>query len=48
MVNGEIASELKIVVTKIFPVILVDVRKSKVLVLPETKGESVAAATAAT
>jgi len=48
MVNGEIASELKIVVTKIFPVILVDVRKSKVLVLPETKVESVAAATAAT
>ncbi|MCE7742490.1 MAG: 30S ribosomal protein S3ae [Candidatus Heimdallarchaeota archaeon] len=48
MVNGEIASALKIEVTKIFPVILVDVRKSKVLVLPETKVESVAAATAAT
>ena len=37
MVNGEIASDLKTEVTKIFPNVLVDVRKSKVLVLPEDK-----------
>jgi ribosomal protein S3AE len=36
MVNGEIANELKTEVTKIFPIVLVDIRKSKVLMLPES------------
>ena len=43
MVNGDIAEELKAEVSKIFPSVLVDIRKSKVLVLPDSK-----AATAAT
>ncbi len=45
MVNGEIASELKAEVTKIFPTVLVEVRKSKVLLLPETKTKTVSAVT---
>lgn len=41
LVNGGISSELKTEVSKIFPSVLVDVRKSKVLVLPESKAVAV-------
>jgi len=41
LVNGEISSELKTEVSKIFPSVLVDIRKSKVIVLPESKGVAV-------
>ncbi|MHA2358158.1 MAG: 30S ribosomal protein S3ae [Candidatus Heimdallarchaeaceae archaeon] len=37
MVNGSISSEIKKAVNKIYPVVLVDVRKSKVLILPDAK-----------
>jgi small subunit ribosomal protein S3Ae len=37
LVGGSISSELKKAVGKIYPVVLVDVRKSKVLVLPGAK-----------
>ena len=40
MINGSIAEEMKKAVNKIYPVVMVDIRKSKVLVLP---GESTAA-----
>jgi len=43
MVNGTIAGEIKKAVNKIYPVVLVDVRKSKVLTLPEKKGKEIAA-----
>ncbi|MCG3222622.1 MAG: 30S ribosomal protein S3ae [Candidatus Heimdallarchaeota archaeon] len=42
MVNGSISSELKKAVGKIYPIVLVEVRKSKVLVLPDTKGATAA------
>jgi small subunit ribosomal protein S3Ae len=37
MISGSISSEIKKAVSKIYPVVLVDVRKSKVLVLPDAK-----------
>ncbi|MHA1668549.1 MAG: 30S ribosomal protein S3ae [Candidatus Heimdallarchaeaceae archaeon] len=43
MVNGTIAGEIKKAVNKIYPVVLVDVRKSKVLTLPEKKGKEITA-----
>ncbi|MCG3216103.1 MAG: 30S ribosomal protein S3ae [Candidatus Heimdallarchaeota archaeon] len=42
MVNGSIASEIKKAVGKIYPFVLVDVRKSKVITLPEGKAATVA------
>ncbi len=45
MINGSIAEEMKKVVKKIYPVVMVDVRKSKVIVLPgaSTAAQQVAA-----
>ena len=48
MINGTIAEELKSQVIKIYPVVLVDIRKSKVVTLPETKAAQEARATATT
>ena len=42
MVSGTISSEIEKAVSKIYPVVLVDVRKSKVLVLPSGKGTGAA------
>lgn len=42
MVNGTISTEIKKAVGKIYPVVLVDVRKSKVITLPDGKAVSVA------
>ena len=42
MVNGNLSAELKTETSKIFPVVLVDIRKSKVLVLPESRAVSAA------
>jgi len=36
MINGTIAAEMKKIVGKIYPIVLVDIRKSKVLLLPGT------------
>lgn len=48
MVNGTISTELKTEVTKIYPVVLVDIRKSKVLILPEGITGTVSSASVAT
>ena len=42
MVNGTISTEIKKAVGKIYTVVLVDVRKSKVITLPDGKATSVA------
>lgn len=42
IVNGSVSSEMKKAVSKIYPVVLVDVRKSKVLALPDKKGATAA------
>ena len=42
MISGSISSDLKKAVGKIYPIVLVEVRKSKVLVLPDTKGATAA------
>ncbi len=44
MVNGSIVEELKTLVTKIYPIVYVDIRKSKVVTLPETKAAKTATA----
>ncbi len=42
IVNGSVSSEMKKAVNKIYPVVLVDIRKSKVLSLPDKKGATAA------
>ena len=48
MINGSIAEEMKKTVSKIYPIVMVDIRKSKVIVLPGASASAKQASVTAT